>query len=509
MRRREHGPPQDAAAGPAEDGLVCVPAATGSDELVVRGSGAVAVATDALLAHAAQLQALAAELHDDAVRAGDLSAQHPAGAAHAPLEASMWALWHASDRAGRLAAGLVAAQDAYARAELFAMDLTRVLSDWAAVVAGDRARKILPFWLATGPLRAWVGERAGLHQPDMEEMKAWLEENPQVYTNPQFVELLRRAVSGADDFVLGAAGMPPMLALLLGPHGFGVLGVDASARALMTGAALSGAGVLRETPVAVTRTGQTTQAPARGAVERFDRIPREEEEHVRIELIQIADQEPRYVVYIAPTKAFEPAATGEPWDLTSNVAAIADLSPGSLRAVELAMADAGIGAHAPVVFVGYSQGALIADRLAASGNWNTVGLETWGGPMSTAAVPPDVAGLAIRHTDDPVTALGGPDPADHRMIVERRAFRDGESIPSTDPFPSHQRAAYRETAELVDAARSPEVREQLDALDGFVAGHADASEAEVTVFTYRAERVPPPEPAPEPARARSVSASSS
>ena len=51
------------------------------------------------------------------------------------------------------------------------------------------------------------------------------------------------------------------------------------------------------------------------------------------------------------------------------------------------MALAGITAGSAVVFTGYSQGGLIAARLAASGDYHTTGLYTLGGPAGQVPVP--------------------------------------------------------------------------------------------------------------------------
>jgi hypothetical protein len=232
---------------------------------------------------------------------------------------------------------------------------------------------------------------------------------------------------------------------------------------------------------------RTADAPS-GAEERLARVPSDEQ--IRIERYTAPGAPPRYVVYVAPTQTFSPIAGEEPWDLTSNVAGVAGLPAGSIRATEQAMADAGITADSEVVLVGFSQGGLVADAVAASGDWNTVGLETYGDPGGGIELPEGIRGVAVRHSDDFVVATGGAQQATDRTIVERRAYPEGSTIPSDLPAPAHQKRAYAETARLLDAARSPELRAELDALDAFTRDYAGRDGSEITTFSYRAERVP-------------------
>src|SRR5690606_25527312 len=138
--------------------------------------------------------------------------------------------------------------------------------------------------------------------------------------------------------------------------------------------------------------------------QRLARVPAEEQ--VRIEQYTAPGEPTRYVVYVAPTQTFAPIADQEPWDLTSNVAGVAGLPAGSIRATEQAMVDAGTSADSEIVLGGFSQGGLVADAVAASGAWNAVGLETYGDPGGGIELPEGISGLAVRHTDDFVVATG-------------------------------------------------------------------------------------------------------
>jgi hypothetical protein len=225
-----------------------------------------------------------------------------------------------------------------------------------------------------------------------------------------------------------------------------------------------------------------------GCLDRLSRVP--ENNQVRIERYDAPGSPPRYVVYVGPTETFSPVATDnqEPWDLTSNVSGVAGLDSGSLRSTELAMHDAGIRTSDEVQFIGFSQGGLVAARLAASESWNAVGLETYGAPTGGIALPEGLHGMAIRNTDDFIPALAGPQIDHHLLQVERRAFPEGVPIPTAEPAPAHQRQAYAATASAVDVAESRAVREQITAMDTFTAQYAQRDGSSITVMTYHAER---------------------
>jgi hypothetical protein len=246
-------------------------------------------------------------------------------------------------------------------------------------------------------------------------------------------------------------------------------------------------GLFREGAVSTQRitTSQVLHPPS-GTLDRLSRVP--ENDQIRIERYDVPGAPPRFVVYVGPTETFSPVASDEPWDLTSNVAGVAGLGAGSLRATELAMHDAGVRDSDEVQFIGFSQGGLIAARLAASDSWNAVGLETYGAPAGGIALPDGLAGIAIRNTDDFIPALAGPQTDHHLLQVERRAFAPGVPIPTAEPAPAHQREAYAATATVVDAAESGAVRDQIAAMNAFTADYAQREGSTITVTTYHAER---------------------
>ena len=169
--------------------------------------------------------------------------------------------------------------------------------------------------------------------------------------------------------------------------------------------------------------------------------------------------------------------------MTSNVVNATGAGSGSYDSVVQAMTLAGVDAASPVQFTGYSQGGGTAALLAASGDYNTQGLVSFGGPTGQVVLPPDIPTVIVEHSDDIVPALGGAQDNVHAVIVERNVY-GGRDIPDDLIMPAHHLANYRETAVLLDRAQSEQVANAIAALDRFGAGATT-----VTRTTYEFERV--------------------
>ncbi|HTL40882.1 MAG TPA: hypothetical protein VL294_05370 [Pseudolysinimonas sp.] len=451
----------------------------------------VIVASDAMLAHAERLARLRDRLTDDAEalgRTGTLDGGLLAGvpavardAAH-QFGVALALTRGAAHDATRTERMLRASIEAYTAAEEDARRRMAGLAGTVAMMLGPLLRTLV---LAGLPVA--VGARlAGVPTDEqLRELQDWMLAHPQVITSPQFVEAVRATVMSVDDGTGAALGLPPGVMALIG-SALGFDGVEAGAGIVIGAGAL--AGLFHEGPVAVTRvsTSATTTGPE-GAVQRLARVP--EGDQVRIERYEAPGQAPRYMVYVGPTETFSPVARSEPWDLTSNVTGVAGLEAGSLRATEAAMRDAGIHPGDAVQFVGFSQGGLVAARLAASGDWNAAGLETYGAPSGNIALPAGLHGMAVRNSDDFIPALAGPQLDHHLLQVERRAFLPDSEMPTELPAPAHQRSAYVAAATEVDQATSTAVREQVAALDAFTADYTSVPGSQVTVMMYHADRV--------------------
>jgi hypothetical protein len=475
--------------------------------LTISGGGSFAVASDALFTDAQALESVAEQLRgvvralvaaDALVGTGLLRrADAPASAhdADAGLQSASRLVHEAGARADTIALLLRLSAEGYGRAERIG---ERVAQELAARL-GHGLGLLLPLTVATMLPALPVGLAGlalgalmapGWHRAVPGTISGWLGRNNRVLTNPVTVLLVRAGVMSIDDVIGGAIGMPDGLVRALGDEGAGLAGIASSA-VVVVGVG-SRFGLLTESPVVAREVSRArvASAPA-GLAERIDRIPQRvhdargepEGPHVTIERYRQAGREDRFEVYITGTADFSPAAGGEPFDLTSDVVGMAGMPAGSIRAVELAMADAGVTADSPVQFTGFSQGGLIAARLAASGEYNTQGVFTAGAPTGQIAMPDGVPVISLEHSDDIVPALGGMRQDHNAVLVEREAFA-GREPPEGVAVPSHSRPEYRHTAVLAERAGSDQVSGVVDSLDGFGAGATS-----IVSTSYVAERV--------------------
>jgi hypothetical protein len=455
--------------------------------LLVTPAGTVIVSTDAMLASADRLRALEAELLIDIRRvlaADGVADGVPIDGIIPRLEGLRDRCEHARDALGRMAVN-------YSRVEAVVERMQRDLAAMIAAVVGPAAFRHLlgmimfqPHVLLAAALIGWSAIPDG---PDgkLGTVRDFMIAHPELITSPEFVRFVSLVATSIDDAVLGGIGVPPWLVALPGIDAGHDGGVAAGALTVAAMGAMFG--MFRETPVAVDRVStQPLGGSPTGVQERLDRIP--EVNQVRIEKYEADGMPPRFTVYVGPTETFSPYADGEPWDSTSNTYGVAGLQAGSFRAVELAMAEAGIQPGDEVVLTGFSQGGLVATMVAASGDWNIVGLETHGAPAGNIPLPPGLAGMAIRNTDDLVPALAGPQLEHDLMQVERRAFREGVDIPTVEGAPAHQRSGYEATAAAIDDAESRAIREQVQAIDAFASDYLERPGGQATVMLYRATR---------------------
>lgn len=178
------------------------------------------------------------------------------------------------------------------------------------------------------------------------------------------------------------------------------------------------------------------------------RIPgaRPNEAQVRIEKTSTAS-----FVYIGGTVSSDLSGGREPWDMASNVAAMAGQVSDSERGVRAAMSAAGVTSSDRIVVVGHSQGGLVAQRLAADPQLGVRDVVLVGSPQAPGGVSPGVHVVALENRNDPITALGG-------RAIESRADITVASTPQTSPgdaLAAHHVSVYRELAVQADASRDP------------------------------------------------------
>lgn len=332
-----------------------------------------------------------------------------------------------------------------------------------------------------------------------------------VISSPQFVEGLKYTVSGIDDFAAGMLGLPLPLIAGLGERGAGLSDPSTMAGAIVLGAGVLGAAVrgaggdaptlLAETPVVMSRVSAEVGRAPRGVEELVQRIPRADPEmpQVRIERYQgAAGEHPSFIVYLGGTIDAGLLATDEPWDMTSNLGALAGMDSGSYRAALSAMRAAGIGSDDPVMLVGHSQGGILAARIAQSQQFHVSDVLTVGAPIHQVAIPGDVTVTAIEHTEDLIPTLGGVTlgitaAATLRArlgtklgstTTVRRSALGGLIRTDDDPLPGHNLSRYIETGRVIDHSADHRLVALRSRLNVNTRGAAE-------VTLWRAERVTP------------------
>lgn len=472
-----------------------------SDDLSIGGPGSTTVLTTELEEEAARLANIENEIEhchrelvyiDSIVGSGLLGASdapHSAFQAEAALREATLAVVDAQEHCELLRKTVSAAATQYEWTESFVNKIEQQLSANLAYVLGALAPffivLILPSVLLTSAGLATFlvtlsdKERASLFT----EVRSWLKENSTMLSDPRVVTAVRLSVMSTDDAGMGAAQLPPQFAVILGDQGLGWLGVDTSAAALVGAGSMLG--LLQETPVKVTEATRATEVShADDIQDRVQRIPHDPAQ-IRIDCYSSPGQPDSYEVYIGGTEDFSPVSGDEPWDLTSDVVAIAGGSngtgAGSYRAVVEAMRLAGIDESSDVIFTGYSGGGVTAAQLAASGEYATQGLITLGAPAGQVAVPHSIPYLAIEHTDDVVTALGGNYVSSDPLVVSRRVF-DAPPSAVEPVLPAHRLPRYLDTAQLIDESTNLRLHNLTQQFS-----HSRAES--VTSTTYVAERV--------------------
>ena len=110
-------------------------------------------------------------------------------------------------------------------------------------------------------------------------------------------------------------------------------------------------------------------------------------------------------VYVPGTQAFS-FEGNNPLNIRSGLTALGGSIAPSQQAVEQALAQLGAGSGDRVLFIGHSQGALVAGNIATTPQpFELKGLISFGGPISHLNL--QVPTIAISHQSDPVSVLGG------------------------------------------------------------------------------------------------------
>ncbi len=166
-----------------------------------------------------------------------------------------------------------------------------------------------------------------------------------------------------------------------------------------------------------------------------------------------------WVVEIPGTQRWWPAAGTNPFDATTDVAAMAGeatvAARGVTAALDAAMAASGRRARTePVLLSGHSQGGILAAALASDPRFlaghRVTHVVTAGAPVAAFPVPASVDVLSLEHDQDLVPRLDGRANPDvrHWTTVTRDLAGDPEA--AGHPVVGHGADEYAETAALLD-----------------------------------------------------------
>jgi pimeloyl-ACP methyl ester carboxylesterase len=239
------------------------------------------------------------------------------------------------------------------------------------------------------------------------------------------------------------------------------------------------------TAVRVRPTAAAPPTPPASLADAAGRIPSGGSAQVRVERYDMAGGTRQFAVYVAGTRTG--GGDEEPFDAASNLALFSGETSASYEAVTAALRQAGAVDGDAVHAFGHSQGAMVLERLALEGTYDTRTLVSFGSPVQ-ADVGQGTLAVSFRHTDDPVVSLqsGGHAVgvgAPGSFVVERLA--DPAAGVHDLQMPAHNLSAYVETAALVDSSGDPRAEAVRDVFERLGA-------AESAVATeYVAERVSP------------------
>ena len=143
----------------------------------------------------------------------------------------------------------------------------------------------------------------------------------------------------------------------------------------------------------------------------------DKQDGVRIQKIVGADGVARYVVYIAGSGSSSDGAWGGDLGWDNNAAAVFSLDNSTLDHIRAKIADSIDDPQAEVAFVGFSQGGLIAQRLADEGSFPCRAVLTFGSPVLPSVRNYGGADvIRLEHHSDVVPRLGSENPL-HGPIV--------------------------------------------------------------------------------------------
>lgn len=222
-------------------------------------------------------------------------------------------------------------------------------------------------------------------------------------------------------------------------------------------------------PVTATRVSFDTCAVPTGYADLITRIPLVHAGGGQVRVDRIGSTA---IVYIGGTVSASLDGGREPWDMSSNIAALAGSTSDSERGVRTAMRMAGVQEASRVILVGHSQGALVAQRLAADSSLPVTDVVTVGAPVQPGGIPAAVRVTTIENANDPIPALGGSATLDSRDVSVRRL----DEIPASgDGLAAHHLEVYTQTARAMDDSSDAVLSNNRRELVGNLVGSCQTS----------------------------------
>ena len=208
--------------------------------------------------------------------------------------------------------------------------------------------------------------------------------------------------------------------------------------------------------VSATKTSTAATKPPSTITQILDRLAElssKKEPTVGIDIFQTAEDERTAIIYIPGTQTLGLGDGSNPLDLQSNILAMQGNSlAASERAVLEAMNQAAITPTDEVIFVGHSQGGMVAGNLAGHpAGYIAAGLVTIGAPIAHLKLT-KVPVMAIEHVNDPIPNVSGKvNPLTKNWVTIQRTSSASES---EAPMYSHSLKSYKNTTEKVDESKS-------------------------------------------------------
>ncbi|MFV0633056.1 hypothetical protein [Demequina sp.] len=172
-------------------------------------------------------------------------------------------------------------------------------------------------------------------------------------------------------------------------------------------------------------------------------------------------------------------ANGEVFDIEGNLVAVDGSASDATEMVLLAMEQAGIAAHEPVMLVGHSQGGIVAGTIAvaskATARFNVTTVVTAGTPLAAMDRNPKVQYAEFRNGPDPTWAAGGfdePPRANETVIAADTRISSDAALAeeSHTLIGAHQAQTYAAIMAQAELSESTSLDDFMAASSEFFAG---------------------------------------